>query len=486
MTSRASHSLLVAALAFLVLPSYGTAQAPRRPSVPDTPYRAATRALNEGRYDDVDAIKESADPNLMAVKARAAIARGHYAQAEAMLRPVASRAPSSDAALELGLLQDMLGRPDAKAILEKIAPLAETSDDPVEVARGARALRALGRFHEANAAYRLAAGSAQGDAAIQTAWGDLFLEKYENGEALKSYQMALQIDARYTPAILGAARSLSDENPPQTIALAKHALEINPSSVDAQLILAGEAADANKHDEARQALDKALAVNPSSLDAIALRAALLYVEDKPQEFEAEAGKALAIAPRYGEVYRVAGNMAARNYRFDEAVALARRALSLDPSNAHAQGDLGSHLLRTGDEPAARVALEASFKADPFNAVVKNELDVMDKVDKYTTFRDGDVVMRIDPKEAPVLHEYAMSLAHQALTTLAARTSTASGPRITGELMSRAPAARSRSKGSRASVFTSNATGSISDGSPGPDGFTRHTFVSPPGTGATPM
>ena len=58
MTSRAAHSLLVAALAFLVLPSYGTAQAPRRPAQADTPYRAATRALNEGRFADVDAIAE--------------------------------------------------------------------------------------------------------------------------------------------------------------------------------------------------------------------------------------------------------------------------------------------------------------------------------------------------------------------------------------------------------------------------------------------
>jgi len=48
MTSRVSLSLLVAALAFLVLPSYGTAQAPRRPT---SPLQAATRALVEGRFD---------------------------------------------------------------------------------------------------------------------------------------------------------------------------------------------------------------------------------------------------------------------------------------------------------------------------------------------------------------------------------------------------------------------------------------------------
>ena len=423
MTSRVSHSLLVAALAFLVLPSSGTAQAPRRPAPPDTPYRAATRALNEGRYDEIDAITEKADardPNIAAVKARAAIARGRYGPAEALLRPVVARAPSSEAALELGLLQQLLGRPDATAILEKVAPLAETSDDPAEVARGARALRALGRFHEANAAYRLAAGAASGDASIQAAWGELFLEKHEQAEALKSFQMALQIDARWTPAILGSAWTLSDENPPQAIALAKHALEINPSSVAAQIFLAGEAADANKHDEARQALDQALAVNPSSLDAFSLRAALSFIEDKPQEFEAEAARALAIAPRYGEVYRVAGEMAGRNYRFDEAVELTRRALALDSTNSRAQADLGSHLLRTGDEPGARIALEAAFKADPFNKVTMNQLTVMDKVDKYVTLRDGDVVMRLDKDEAPVLREYAMALAKQALSTLAAR------------------------------------------------------------------
>ena len=420
MTSRVSHSLLVAALAFFVLPSYGTAQSPRKPLQPDTPYRAAIRALNEGRYDDVEAITEKLDPNIVAVRARAAIARGRYAQAEALLRPVAVRAPSSEAALELGLLQQMLVRPDAAALLEKVAPLADTSNDPGEVARAARALRALGRFHEANAAYRDAATAAPNDAAIQAAWGELFLEKYEKAEALKSFQMALQLDPKWTPAILGSARALSDDNPPQAIVLAKRALDVNPSSVDAQIFLAAEAADANKHDEARQALAGALAVNPSSLDAIALRAALLYVEDKPREFETEAAKALAIAPRYGEVYRVAGELAGHNYRFDEAVELTRRSLALDSSNPRAQSDLGSHLLRTGDETGARVALEMSFKTDPFNRLTYNLLQVMDKVDKFVTIREGDVVMRLDKDEAPVLREYAMALAHQALSTLAAR------------------------------------------------------------------
>src|SRR4026209_1600140 len=76
MTSRASVSLLVAALAFLVLPLSGTAQAPRRPT---TPLQAATRALVEGRFDEADAMADKLDvrdPGVAAIKARSAIARG--------------------------------------------------------------------------------------------------------------------------------------------------------------------------------------------------------------------------------------------------------------------------------------------------------------------------------------------------------------------------------------------------------------------------
>jgi tetratricopeptide (TPR) repeat protein len=420
---RLSLFLLIASLAVFALPSFGTAQAPRRSPSLLAPLQLANRAIVEGKYDEIEALTEkldTRDPNVVAVRARAAIARGRYAQAEAALRAVAGRAPASEAALELGLLLQMLGRPDAAAILDKVSLQAETSDDANELARAARALRALGRFQEANAAFRLAATTAPGDAAIQTAWGELFLEKDIKNEALKSFQIALQADPKWAPALLGSARALADENPPQAVSLARKALEINPSSVDAYVFLAGEAADAGHNDEAHEALHKALAVNPSSLEAHALVAALAFVQDKQQEFEAEADKTLAIAPTYGDVYRVAGELAAHNYRFDEAVTLTRRALSLDPKNPRTLADLGTHLLRTGDEPAARTALEASFKIDPFNKITFNLLGMMDVLDKFVTVHDGDVVMRLDKGEAPVLQEYAMSLAHQALKTLSGR------------------------------------------------------------------
>src|SRR5262249_61027647 len=107
----------------------------------------------------------------------------------------------------------------------------------------------------------------------------------------------------HAPALLGSARALADEDPPQAAAIAKMALEINSSSVPIHLFLAEEATDAGKREDARKSLQSALEVNPNSLEAHALMAGLAYVEDKTPEFEAEIGKALAINPTYGEANR---------------------------------------------------------------------------------------------------------------------------------------------------------------------------------------
>jgi len=267
-------SALVAAIAVPLCAVLVVAQTPRkpagRPPAPATPFEAATRAFIEGRYDDVDAQTsrlDARDPDVIALKARADIERGRYADAEALLQPVALRAQTSEAALQLGLLQKMLDRPAAGQTLEHVAALASSTRSAVEMARAARALQALDRFKEANEAFRVAASAAPSNAGIQTGWGDLFLEKYNNAEAIKSYQAAFAADPRWAPALLGGARALENDNPPQAAAMIKRLQEINASSVDAQIFLAGQAADVDHHKESRELLARALAVNPSSIDA---------------------------------------------------------------------------------------------------------------------------------------------------------------------------------------------------------------------------
>jgi tetratricopeptide (TPR) repeat protein len=314
----------------------------------------------------------------------------------------------------------MLRRSDANALLAPVAVLANTSNDATELARAGRALHALGRVQAANAAYREAASRRPSDPAINTAWGELFLEKYNKTEALKSFQAALKSDPKWAPALVGVAGALLDDNPPQAVSQANRALEVNPSSVDALVLLAAKAADDDHHDAARRFLQKALTVNPSSLEAHALLAALFYIEDKQTEFDAQVAKTLAIAPKYAEVYITAGQLAGRHYRFDEAAVLTRRGLELDPTHTRGLADLGSHLFRTGDEAGARAALEASFKSDPYDVATYNMLALLDTLDKFETIRDGNLILRLSKDEAPVLKEYALSLAHRALSTFSER------------------------------------------------------------------
>ena len=132
--------MLVASLAVFALPSFGTAQAPRgRSPALLAPLQLANRALIEGKYDEIDALTDkldARDPNVVAVRARAMIARGRYAQAESTLRAVVGRAPASEAALELGLLQHMLGKPDAAkaAVKRAIQALGNGSDAAKRIA----------------------------------------------------------------------------------------------------------------------------------------------------------------------------------------------------------------------------------------------------------------------------------------------------------------------------------------------------------------
>ena len=127
-----------------------------------------------------------------------------------------------------------------------------------------------------------------------------------------------------------------------------------------------------------------------------------------------------INPTYGEVYRIAGQHAASHYRFEEAAALAEKALTLDPTNSRAAADLGMHLLRTGDEPAARRALDRSWRARSLRPrhVQPAAHARQPRAVHHGARRRRPAKMHRD--EAPVLREYAMPLAQEALKTLSAR------------------------------------------------------------------
>jgi tetratricopeptide (TPR) repeat protein len=395
-------------------------QAPPPQTAPAAPPDPVMRAFNAGQYDEVERLLRGAtDMRAVVMRARSDVARGRYAEAEKALAPLATAQPMSDAALELGLLHMYLGKRAEgtrllRAIVSRLDP--RTAADNLRLGLAARA---VGDIQDANGFFRQADRMAPGNAVINTAWGDLFLDKGENAEAQKSYQLALKADEQNVAAIIGLARVTVQENPPAARQAIDRALKINPGSVPAHLMIAEMALDNEKRDEARASIASALKTNPNSLEALALDAATAYLEGRRADYDSRAKQAQSLNANYGEFFRVSGEHAARHYRFDEAVDLTRRAVKIDPLNTRASADLGSHLLRTGDEKGARAALETAFKGDSFNSsvVTKNLLELLDTLDTFETITEGDITFRFDPSEVNVMREHALPLAQQALATL---------------------------------------------------------------------
>ena len=387
-----------------------------------TPADQALVALNAGQYEEVEKLLQAAgDSRSMALRARAHIARGRYADAEKLLSGPAGREPASDAALELGLLQIYLGRrADGQRTLNRLIDRT-TPTTARDLVRVANAARAVGEFRDANDFFQAANKMSPNDAAVNTPWGEMQLDKGDP-DAGTSFQLALKAQATSVAALVGLARVAAETDRPAANGLITKALSINPSSVPAHLALAEMELDSRNRDKAHEAIEAALKVNPNSLEALALAGAAAMLDDKRDEFERYAAAAQKLNPADGEVYRVAGDHLARNYRFEEAIPLTRRALSIDGQNARAHADLGLHLLRTGDERGARASLETAYKLDPFYSqlVTKNLLENLDKVDKFDTITDGDIVMRFSPEETPVMREHALPLAKEALATLQKR------------------------------------------------------------------
>ena len=416
----------------VLLVAAATQPSAQGPPAGSSPADTAARALKLGQFDEVDRILQSAtDPRSIALRARAAVARGRYDDAANLLNRPAAAAPTSDAALELGLLHLKLGRREEGArvltrLLDNLQP--KTALEYMRFGLAARAVGGIAgaaderkvNFDDAVTAFERASALAPANPEPHVALGELSLEVKQPADAGKDFQAALKIDEGHPAALVGFAVAAMNQNPPDAQTAVERALKANPNYEPAHLLAAEMALDDRHRDEAHKSIERALQINPNSLEARSLDAAVAFLEGRTADFERKVKDVLALNPKYGEVYRIAGDHAARNYRFDEAVALVRKGLEIDPDNKEAYADLGMHLLRTGDEPGARQALERSFNRDALDYVTFNLLDLLDRLDKFEVVQEGNIVMKFAAEEAGVMREQALPLARQALDALSAR------------------------------------------------------------------
>ncbi len=272
----------------------------------------------------------------------------------------------------------------------------------------------LDQYQEANDQFREAVKEQPKNALYRVRWGDLFLAHFQTKDATDLYGEALDIDKNSAQAYLGLARVTTHAFDTKAVEFAQKAAELDPKLVDAQELLGYLALEDADDAKAIEAADKALAMSNEALDALAVRATVDLLNDKSGKEWLD--RIWQVNPVYGEAYSIAGHFFVLNRRYQEGIALYRKALDLNPRLWEARSELGVNLMRLGQETEARQQLEQCYANNYKNSETVNSLRLLDSYKNYETFKTPTTVLRLHKKEAALLYPYFQSELNRALAT----------------------------------------------------------------------
>lgn len=345
--------------------------------------------------------------------------RGESARALGLFATLfaAEAQPPTRALVQYGDLLQFVGRrEEARAVLQRAVDrytdgLVFSSE---ETAMVARASWLLGDFHDANSLFTEATRLDPSNLEAQVLWGNLFLEKYNSADAQRSFEDALAVNPRYVPALVGIASVSGDGS------ALERALAINPTSslaleVQAQLLFLND-----REQEALEAINAALASNPESLKSLSLLGAKAALEERVDDFAQLRARVDSFSPNNPHFLGDVADTLGRQYRFVEAVALAREAIAADPNYWQGYTLLGGNLIRLGEEEEGRANLEIGFDNDPFNVMTSNMLKVYDTLDTYVTLESEHFKVNMSEKDGQILWPYLEPLLEESWDTLTAK------------------------------------------------------------------
>jgi tetratricopeptide (TPR) repeat protein len=414
----------------------------------------------KGAIADLRAVTGKDKPAARVLLARAQIATGEYAAAEATITPI----PSVEAHLVLDRLRVLTGRGgDARKDLEQLAK--DHPDDrevrtDLAVARyasgdvtGAKALfdltvdeyykkkldfknpdqlyelataaRYTSLVELANDSYRAALKYRPELTAAGIAWADLFLHKYAADLAKETLDDNVFKTNPNEPDAHAAMAAVITETTYDLPSVKHHleaALAVNPLNARALKVRASLEIDSNQWDVANKTLDQVLAVDAEDVEAIAMKATVAWLRDDTQAYEALRQQALAVDPAYAELYRIVARSAVREHRYVAAVDLEKQAIKLKPDFYEAMADAGLGYLRLGMETEGLEWLEKAHKGDGYNVRALNTLRLYDSTipKEYSFDATKNFRIRFHNEEKPALARYVEPTMERAFADMVRR------------------------------------------------------------------
>jgi len=249
---------------------------------------------------------------------------------------------------------------------------------------------------------------------------ELFLEKYNSGDAKKDVSALLAKNPRHPRALLASARVAYFDGSGAAAEIVKKSLEVNPNAPSARAFLGSIYFDGEDYPAAAREAELALATDSTSLEAMSVLAAARYLQGDRAGFEAVKKRALARNPRAADFFTDLALSAARNRLYADAVAFAREGVAADSTSWRAHGVLGMNQLRVGAMDEGKKSLDRAFAGDPYDVWIKNTLDLLDTFKDYRETTSPRFRFVIEGKESELLSTYLRDLAEAAYDSLAAR------------------------------------------------------------------
>ena len=272
----------------------------------------------------------------------------------------------------------------------------------------------LQQYQQANEEFREADRVHPNSAPVKTAWGRMFTEHAQPGDAAKLFEEAIAADPNYAPAYLGLARVLAEGFDKKSVELAQAALSHDPKLFQAHEFLAYLALEDSNAKLATDEAQKALALSPEALDGMSVLASIDWLNGNSKSPWMD--RIAAINPVYGEAYATGAHFFVINYRYEEAIASYRKALDLNPSLWPARSQLGVNLMRLGFESEARQQLERCYEAHFRDPETINSLRFLDRMKEYETFTTSSTQLVLNQKESALLRPYIEPELQRAITT----------------------------------------------------------------------
>jgi tetratricopeptide (TPR) repeat protein len=421
------------ALAWLALASgAGIACADQEAAAPEPLRRAVSRLLDRGKAEDALAQLGARrdDPGFAALAGDAFAQRGRVQEAEAAFGRAAG-APGPDrwyARARLAELAARVGRLDDAARLagEIDAGLDPDADlSPADWLAFGIASRILGtsepaRFKDALVAFDRAIAADSSWLEPQLRVGELFLEKYNAPDARAAFEGVLRRDGGNARALLGLARVAHFNGDPRAEQATRRALEAGAGYAPAHVLAGRLALDAEQPDTAAAHAARAIALDSTSIEAWGVAGATQMLADDSSGFARTEARVRGWHRAPAPFYATIADVLARHRRYEEARAIAARAVREAPHDPDALTALGINELRTGRIDSGRSRLDRAFERDPYHVWNKNTLDLLDALAGYRTIRTERFVFVAPPEQADLLALYLGPLLEQAYDTLAAR------------------------------------------------------------------